>query len=164
MGATRTYFDTLIQRSGEGWNRFWFTPSDPFTLSVIRLLTGIVALALYLSYRPDLAGWFGPDGILSENAMLKFRSAPLFSVFDYADSTSALWFCFWAGAAAIAAFTLGLFTRITSILALLAVLSILHRGPVLGRPVDDILTIVMFYFASRPRVPRCHSMPGGRGR
>jgi hypothetical protein len=150
MGATRTYFDTLIQRSGEGWNRFWFTPCDPFTLSVIRVLTGIVALALCLSYLPDLEGWFGPDGILSENAMLKFRSAPLFSLFDYADSTSALWFCFWAGAAAISAFALGLFTRVTSILALLAVLSILHRGPVLGRPVDDILTMVMFYLCIAP--------------
>src|SRR6266566_1265219 len=150
MGAMRSYFDTLIQRFGEGWNRFWFTPSDPFTLSVIRVLTGIVALAIYLSYLPDLEGWFGPDGILSEDAMLRFRSAPVFSLFDYADSPAALWFWFWAGAAAIAMFTVGLLTRVTSILALLAVLSILHRGPVVGRPVDDILTMVMFYLCIAP--------------
>jgi hypothetical protein len=150
MGAVRSYFDTLAKRFGDGWNRFWFMPSDPFALSVMRVLTGVLALALYLSYLPDLEGWFGPDGILSENAMLKLRSAPVFSLFDYANSTAALWSCFWVGAAAIALFTVGVFTRVTSILALLAILSILHRGPVLGRPVDDILTMVMFYLCIGP--------------
>src|ERR1041385_1601959 len=78
------YLSQLSRRVGQGWTYFWFTPSDPFTLSVLRVLTAAVALALYLSYLPDLEIWFGPDGLLSENAMLRLRGAvPLFSMFDY---------------------------------------------------------------------------------
>jgi hypothetical protein len=150
MGAMQSYFDTLVQRFGEGWNRFWFTPSDPFTLGVIRFLTGVVALGLYLSYIPDLEFWFGPDGILPENSILRLRPAPIFSMFDYANSTAMLWILFWAGAVAIAVFAVGVLTRVTAVFALLAMLSILHRGPVLARPVDDIVSMVMFYLCIAP--------------
>src|SRR4051812_44181503 len=96
MAGDEPYFSKLSRVFGEAWNRFWFTPSDPFTLSVLRVLTAAVALALYLSYLPDLETWFGPDGLLSETAMLKLRGdIPVFSIFDYADTTAKLWIFYW---------------------------------------------------------------------
>ncbi|HEV2972887.1 MAG TPA: HTTM domain-containing protein [Pirellulales bacterium] len=150
MPAIRSYFDTLARRFGESWNRFWFTPSDPFTLGMIRVLTAIVALGLYLSCIPDLERWFGPDGLLPENAVLHLRDAKVFSAFDYANSTSSLWALFWIGAAALALFLVGLFTRVTAVVALFAVLSLIHRGPMLARPVDDIVAMLMFYLCLGP--------------
>ena len=44
----------------------------------------------------------------------------------------------------------GLFTRVTTILALVAVLSLIHRGPVLARPVDDIVAMLMLYLCIGP--------------
>ena len=151
MTANETYFSRLSQRVGQAWNRFWFTPCDPFTLSVLRVLTAGVALALYLSYIPDLEQWFGPDGMLSENSMLRLRgTVPVFSIFDFANTSTSLWVFFWLGAAALAMFLVGLFTRVTGILALVAVLSLIHRGPVLARPVDDIVAMMMFYLCLGP--------------
>jgi hypothetical protein len=150
MSAIRAYFDTLARRFGEGWNRFWFTPSDPFTLGMIRVLTGMAALGLYLSYIPDLDRWFGPNGLLPENAVLHLRDAKVFSIFDYANSTSSLWTFYWIGAVALALFLVGLFTRVTSVLALFAVISLIHRGPMLARPVDDIIALMMFYLCLGP--------------
>jgi hypothetical protein len=151
MSAVNEYFRTLVGRFGSGWNRFWFTPSDPITLGVIRLLTALVALGLYLTYWPDLQRFFGPNGLLSRDAMLALRgNVPVFSLFDYAQSASALTAMYWAGAVALVLMLVGLFTRLTSILALVAVLSLIHRGPVLVRPVDDIVAMLMFYLCIGP--------------
>jgi hypothetical protein len=151
MTAVGTYFSTLGERIGAAWNRFWFAPSDPFNLCVIRVLTGAIALALYLTYIADLEQLFGPNGLLSENTVLHLRgSIKVFSIFDYANSPSSLWFFFWAGATALALFTIGLFTRVTAVLALVAVLSLIHRGPSLARPVDDIIAMLMFYLCLGP--------------
>lgn len=151
MGATGNYFRTLTSRFGNGWNRFWFAPSDPMTLCVIRILTAAVALYLYLTYLPDLNRFFGPGGLLSRESMLQLRdNVPVFSVFDYATSASTLWILYWAGAAALVAMLFGLFTRVSVVLALVAVLSLIHRGPMLARPVDDIVAMVMFYLCFGP--------------
>ena len=34
------YFARLADAFGQGWTRFWFTPSDPTILSVIRICVG----------------------------------------------------------------------------------------------------------------------------
>ncbi len=59
------YFRRLSSGFGGWWTRFWFTPSDAIVLSLVRVLTGLVALWWYLTLLPDLQNWFGPDGIFS---------------------------------------------------------------------------------------------------
>jgi hypothetical protein len=152
MLAIGSYFRTLSARFGTAWTRFWFVPSDPLTLGVIRILTAGAALGLYLTYLPDLNRLFGPGGLLSRDAMVQIRGdIPIFSIFDYAKSSSSLWILYWCGAAALFAMLIGLFTRVTAVLALVAVLSLIHRGPLLAaRPVDEILAMLMFYLCLGP--------------
>lgn len=147
---SESYFAGLSEAVGRSWNRFWFKPSDPFGLSVIRLLTGIVALGVYFTYWPDLEQFFGHAGLMPRDTVLQLRDARVFSVFDYAQSAASLAAFFWVGAAAILLFTCGLLTRVTSWLALLAYLSILHRGPMVARPVDDIVAMLLFYLCLGP--------------
>jgi hypothetical protein len=100
---------------------------------------------------PDLGRLFGPGGLLSREAMLQFRDqVPVFSAFDYATTSTGLWIIYWAGAAAIGLMLVGLFSRVTTVLAFVAVLSLLHRGPILGRPVDEIVAMLMFYLCLGP--------------
>ncbi len=151
MSAVGKYFHECSERFGTGWNRFWFTPSDPLPLGVVRVLTALVGLGVYLTYWPDLQFLFGPNGILSRDAMLKFRGdVRLFSIFDYATTPTLLTACYWAGAAMLVLMLLGLFTRVTTVLALVFYLSLIHRGPVVARPVDDILAMVMLYLCIGP--------------
>ncbi|MFM7149564.1 MAG: hypothetical protein ACKO23_06955, partial [Gemmataceae bacterium] len=48
----------------QGWEQFWFSPSDPFGFHLFRLLTGILLLAWLLPQAGDvltyhgLRGWF----------------------------------------------------------------------------------------------------------
>src|SRR3954470_3486951 len=151
------YSNTLVNRVGSGWTRFWFTPSDAIVLSLIRILTGLVALWWYLGIYADLQTWFGPGGLFSLDMMHQMRSdADLnverfaFSVLELADSPSALWFIYALGLVAIVLMIAGVFSRITTIAAFVVVLSFVHRGPVLYRPVDSVLVMLMFYLCIGP--------------
>jgi hypothetical protein len=150
------YFRTLSSRFVAGWTRFWFTPSDAIVLSLVRVLTAAVALWWYLSLLPDLQNWFGPNGIFSLDLALQLRrisedeSKFAFSLLDYVNSASQLWVVYSLGIAAIAMMLFGLFSRISTIASLIFVLSFIQRAPVLARPVDDILPLLMFYLCLGP--------------
>jgi hypothetical protein len=148
------YFRTLTSRFGAGWTRFWFTPSDAIVLSLVRVLTGLVALWWYLSLLPDLQLWFGPNGIFSLDLALAARSQSdghfAFSLLDYVNSASQLWVVYALGIAAIGMMVIGLFSRIATIASLVFVLSFIHRAPVLTRPVDGILPLLVFYLCLGP--------------
>src|SRR5205085_2642600 len=46
MSERQGYWTTLAARFGEGWNRFWFTPSDPLSLGVLRIGIGLILFFL----------------------------------------------------------------------------------------------------------------------
>jgi len=148
------YFRTLTSNFGAGWTRFWFTPSDAIVLSLVRVLTALVALWWYLSLLHDLQTWFGPNGMFSLDVALQAREASdarfAFSLFDYVHSASQLWVVYGLGIAALAMMLVGLFSRIATIVSFVFVLSIIHRAPVLARFVDDILPLLMFYLCLGP--------------
>ncbi len=61
--------DRLSQRAGirglcNSWEQFWFSPSDPTTLSLMRLLGGFLILYAHLAYSFDLQAFFGKDAWL----------------------------------------------------------------------------------------------------
>ena len=65
MSSTATLADENWTQSWKrAWEGFWFTPSDPSPLAVIRIAVGIATLAYLASFTGDLARWFGPQGLL----------------------------------------------------------------------------------------------------
>ena len=63
------YFRSLVDGVADGWNRFWFTPSDPYPLGLIRLLTGCLATYLHLTLLPDVGRLFAAGGWLPHEAV-----------------------------------------------------------------------------------------------
>ncbi len=145
------YFNTLAATFGRGWNRFWFTPSRPTTLGLIRLVVGVIALHWYWSYGSDLDLLFGPAGVINDQALESWRgpetlnNKPVFTLFDWIEDSSTLVFFYWLGFGVIALFAAGVLSRVTTVLALVFVLSLIHRGPMLVRPFEDVLAMTMFY-------------------
>ena len=68
MSLVRDYFRELLGAIVAGWNRFWFTPADPATLGLIRLLAGLLLFYTHLVWSLDLEGFFGPEGWLPRAA------------------------------------------------------------------------------------------------
>jgi hypothetical protein len=47
---------------GRGWDRFWFSPTDPTTLAFIRICCGLLTLYVHLTYSWGLLSYVGPHG------------------------------------------------------------------------------------------------------
>ena len=156
------YFQNLFSRFGEGWNRFWFTPSDPLPLGGLRIGVGLIVLYLAATFGLDLRRFFDPQtGLLPVNMVIEsrsqleaFRAEPVaparFSYFDYANDAATLQAMHYAGLLVLAAYTVGLFTRVTSVLAFVVFLSYFHRAPMLGSVVDPVLAFLLFYLCLGP--------------
>src|SRR5437868_7322257 len=131
-------------RFGRAWTTFWFTPSDPIILSFLRVLVGAVALWWYLSISPDLEDWFGPQGVFSLNMAQSLRGGrPAISLLDFVNSSSQLWLVYAVGVVALVMMLCGVLTRISTIAALIFVLSFIHRAPMLTRYGEGILPMLM---------------------
>jgi hypothetical protein len=149
--VTESYWGKLSSEFGSGWNRFWFTPASSAPLGLIRLLIGLIALFWYLSFYPDLQFFFGPSGIIDPQTLAQWRGpVAVFSIFDWPQSAGSLWFTYWVGLGALMLFTAGLFSRVTSVVAFIFVISLIHRGPMLARPMEDVLAMVMLYLCIGP--------------
>jgi hypothetical protein len=152
ISSTKDYLSDLAEQFGQGWNAFWYTPSDPFVLGLIRLLAGLMGLYVVGSYSFDLVEFFGPQGILPISLVQELRDPNelRFSYLNYFSQPSELFAAHIVGMILLAMFTVGLWTRVTSALAWIVVLSYIQRAPILTAQVEQILVFVMFYLCLGP--------------
>lgn len=149
------YFSTLVHRFGQGWNQFWFTPSDPISLAAVRIGVGLIALYVVVTYGFDLRRFFDPQvgllpvdtvvGILQQN-----DRGVRFSYFDYATDGLMLQILHYLGVGVLVAFTVGWQTRITSVLSWLVFLSYFHRGPLLTSIGEPVLALILLCLGIGP--------------
>jgi hypothetical protein len=57
----------------QAWCRFWFTPGDPSTLGLIRIMTGLMMLYVHLNYTGNLISFFGKDGWINLAMVNEYR-------------------------------------------------------------------------------------------
>lgn len=154
-----SYWQELSTALGDGWNRFWYTPRDPRGVCILRILVGVMALYYVLSFTSDLELWFGPQGLLPVDTVVRLTTDPneqgmasldRWSYFDLARQPSELWGLHYAGIAIVALFTLGVFSRVTSVLSTVVVLSYVHRAPMITGQFEPVLTLLMIYLCLAP--------------
>lgn len=154
MSEQPGYFHTACTRFGQGWNRFWFTPTHPLPLAVLRIGVGLIVLYLIAAYGFDLRRFFDPEtGLVRLDTVLAFIQqtdrAVRFSYLDYADGRTLPLFHY-AGVAVAALFVVGCFTRITAVATLVVLLSYYHRGPMLTGIAEPVLAYLTFYLCLSP--------------
>lgn len=151
MKQTLSYLNTLVVQFGRGWNEFWYNPSDPLTLGVMRFACGVVSLVAVATYGLDLDRFFGAEGIFSPSMVNSLMETDAFR-FSYLDGLSgnALATAHWGGIAILALYTLGVMTRITSVLALVVVLAYFQRAPMITAHFESLLPAIMFYLCLGP--------------
>lgn len=167
MSLVREYLRELSQNALIGWNRFWFTPADPATLGLIRILTGAMLLYTHLVWSLALSDFFGAHSWVSSeaaNMVMKPPAEPTagragvsasptnyaWSYFWLIDSPTALWAVHVAGLVVFALLTLGLASRATSVLAFLVMVSCVNRVPGALFGLDQINGILAMYLMIGP--------------
>jgi hypothetical protein len=143
------YFARLSHALGEGWTRFWFTPSDPATVSAIRLCAGSIVVYLHATLSLDLIAFFGPNGLLPA-ADISPLEGDSFSLLNYVSAPAELWAVHLLGLAVLVLFAAGILTRVTSILALVVFLSDVHRAPMITGRTESIMAMVLLYLCLAP--------------
>lgn len=141
---------TSIRDAASAWSKFWFDPADPYTLGIIRLLTGWMLVYNLLVWGIDLKAFFGPDGLQPLQTIIDFHAdTPVFSFWFYVPEPwieTVHWLC--VGIAFL--FFLGVGTRVTSVLAFLITISYSQRVPVANFGLDQILGMLCLYLAIGP--------------
>ncbi|MFI4873767.1 MAG: HTTM domain-containing protein, partial [Blastopirellula sp. JB062] len=144
----RDYFKELYGSAVEGWNRFWFTPADPATLGLIRILAGAMLFYTHLVWSLDLNGFMGVDGRFSHELTSRMQGLSPFA-WSYLplidDSPAMLWTSHIAALVILVMFTLGLYTRTVGVLSFIITLSYAHRAPGALFGLDQINALLVMY-------------------
>jgi hypothetical protein len=125
IAAVRHYFGDLWA----AWNKFWFTPTDPATLSLLRLLNGGMLLYTHAIWTLGLTDFIGPQGYLPVDFLRDggATSATHWSLFFWIKPIWLLWTVHILALAVFACMFLGLFSRTATVLAYLLAVSYANR-------------------------------------
>ncbi len=135
----------------DAWNRFWFDSTDPATLAAIRICTGAMLLYTHVVWGLELTTFFGRDGWLSPEAVGRLQDGSYaWSYLWWFESPAALWTVHVAALVVFAMLTVGLFTRVVSVLAFIAAVAYVGRatGALFG--LDQINVMLAMYLMIGP--------------
>jgi uncharacterized membrane protein YphA (DoxX/SURF4 family) len=151
MHLISAYFRDLFRTTAVNWNRFWFMPADPATLGLLRILAGAMILYTHAVWSLELSAFFGPHGWLNRDVVtLMQRGGWQWSHLWWCSSPALLWSTHLIGLIVCLMFTLGLWTRVTSILTCVFTLSYAHRSPDALYGLDQINGFLSLYLAIGP--------------
>lgn len=133
------------------WNRFWFRPQDPIGLHGLRICAGAFFLTWLLSFAGHqtalfgMEGWFDAQAYRDASRLPDGAPSPIgWSPIFLAQTSSQLNLLYGASIAAVALFTLGVWTRITGVLTWLVVVTF-TQNPAITFGGDAILLVLSFY-------------------
>src|ERR1051325_7150267 len=106
------------------WSRFWFTPNPLTGLHTLRVLAGVLFCSWLLSFAGQERAFFSvKDGWFDDLAYREAQQknipmgAPLgWSILYLAETSTAFKTLYWGSIAILALFTLGVATRVTSVM------------------------------------------------
>jgi len=137
------------------WERFWFTAADARPLAVVRIGSAAIALALWWSFVPDRAAWFGPAGLLPAETVREWRSPAAVSLFDAATGPQGSRILFGVVGGTLVALLLGAGTAVTAPAAAALWATLLNRVPMLAGPADDVVAVLLWCLALGPAGRHC---------
>lgn len=151
MNAPAVSVKTWWHDSWTAWNRFWFTPTQPHTLALIRILAGGMLFYTHLVWSLQLGEFLGPQSWVNRDVSLRLHQDTwAWSYWWLIDSPVLMWTLHVAALVVFALFTIGLYTRVISVLAWLIAVAYCHRlvGAMFG--LDQTNTMVAMYLMIGP--------------
>ncbi|WP_296452301.1 HTTM domain-containing protein [Rubinisphaera sp.] len=142
-----------IGQVSKTWTEFWFIPRDPFSMSVMRILVGWMVFYTTLIWGMRLEAFFNVDGFNSMemiNKNLLTNEGPFAFSFWYWVPEAWVYPVHYLSLAITFCFMIGLYTRVTSILSLIVVISYAYRARYANYGLDQINAILTLYLCIAP--------------
>lgn len=139
-----------LRETWSAWDRFWFSPLHPASLGCLRIVAGCMLVYTHLVWGLALGAFFGPDGWQDPLLVATFQKDGAALSLWWLVPPAWLWPFHCACLAVLVCFTLGLWTRLTSILSALIVISYANRVPLATFGLDQINGLLAMYLAIGP--------------
>ncbi|MBW3595911.1 MAG: HTTM domain-containing protein [Planctomycetes bacterium] len=147
VASIRDWFRDVLR----AWNRFWFTPAQPHTLALIRILGGGMLLYTHLAWTLHLSNFLGPNSwVTREVSQSLHQDTWAWSYWWLVDSPALMWTLHIAAVVVFAMLMLGVYTRVVAVLAWLMAVAYCHRliGAMFG--LDTTNTMIALYLMVGP--------------
>lgn len=157
MERISRYFAEFGAAAAQGWNRFWFTPSDPLPLCLLRMAVGAAALLYFVLLTPDVTTWFTQAGMIPDSLYDRLVSdnTPVgrianWTVFHHLTSSRQAMVVHMVSLAAATLLTLGCFSRASAVATFVMLLQYVHRAPFVMGQFEPVLGMLVIYLAIGP--------------
>jgi hypothetical protein len=133
------------------WNQFFFQEQSPLPIALFRIVYGLLVILTLSLLRPDWLNWHGVHGWVSLSTALNLEPGHrlnLFTIIPQNDAWIEALFWFTLGSAVL--LTLGLFTRINTILVFICLNSIQQRNLYILHGGDTFLRLAGFFLTFAP--------------
>lgn len=144
-----------VSEAAERWNRFWFRPQEPYTLALIRISAGLMLFYTHLVYAFDMDAMLGSHSLVSPSTSYLLNQGVDGKVYVWSylwviESPALLWTAHLAALVVFAMLTIGLYTRVASVLAFIITISYCHRliGSQFG--LDQVNAMLAMYLMVGP--------------
>lgn len=129
-----------------GWNRFWFEPVSTSTLGLVRIAFGLITFIWAITLIPDLRAFYSSGGVLPKQP----SEAWTWGLLQHSSTMTMVLVAFVVLVVGSVGMCLGLWTRFSSLLVFVALMSIERRNPWVLNTGDWLLRILSFYLLLAP--------------
>jgi hypothetical protein len=135
---------SLFRRAESSWNAFWFESDGHRQMKLLRVSLGILLLFFYGIRTLDLQEFYSESGILSLetlHSIVEYRYR--WSLHFFFPGDVALWLFHGIFLASLVTLILGIYPRVSAVVAYVLHVSFLHRNPAVAFGIDLIATYLL---------------------
>jgi hypothetical protein len=141
----------MVRRFVQAWNEFFFAEQSPLPIALFRIVFGVMVVTTLCQLRPDWLNWYGVHSWVTNptaRALEPGTRLNLFAILPQDDR----WIngLFWVAIGSTTLLTVGLFTRINSVLVFLCLASIQQRNLYITHGGDTFLRLAGFFLMFAP--------------
>lgn len=141
----------MVRRFVHAWNGFFFAEQSPLPIALFRIFFGVMVTATLVQLRPDWLNWYGVHSWVTNSTARALEPGTrlnLFAILPQDDRwINAL---FWVAIGSALLLTIGLFTRINSLLVFVCMASIQQRNLYITHGGDTFLRLAGFFLMFAP--------------
>jgi hypothetical protein len=135
-----------LSAAADAWRGFWFRPEPAYTLGLIRIAFGAIAIAWTVSLLPDLNDFFGSDGVLPRQPAVPFE----WGVFEFWTDDRALAIGWAVLLLSAIAMTIGWHSRLAALIVFVLIMSFEFRNSYIFNSGDNLLRVEALFLALSP--------------
>jgi hypothetical protein len=162
--------ESRLVQAVRAWDRFWFQPSPPTSLALMRIFAGLVVLYVLFGYALDLQGYVGPNAWVSldlanylrndiivpgppmtwDGAPIPWKGQFIWSLYYHVTDPVWIWVIHLGVMLATLLFTVGFATRVTSVVTWLGAIMYINRSSTTVFGMDTMTNLGLLYLMISP--------------